>query len=82
MNDTNTTDPTGSDSNEGGDGAGVEDTFDETNGLAGNLEGDDGGSDDQDPDDAPHSLLSNILAPDESVNRADGDHGYSEEGRE
>jgi hypothetical protein len=56
--------------------------FDETNGLAGNLEGDDGGAESQGNDDsALGGLFTNALDPDGEHGDDTGETSYSEEGR-
>ena len=56
--------------------------FDETNGLAGNLEGDDGGAETPAGVDELH-VIPNLLAdPDEDPDESGTDSGYSEEGAE
>jgi hypothetical protein len=68
------------------DGARNEDSLagtDQTNGLAGNLEGDDGGA--LNPEDHQDSLFESVvkhgLDPDEEENKT-GETTYSEEGRD
>ena len=56
--------------------------FDETNGLAGNLDGDDGGAESTDNDETVFGgLLTNVLDPDADQGENTGETSYSEEGR-
>lgn len=55
--------------------------FDNTNGLAGNLEGDDGGA--ENPEGEHPGVLPNLVAdPYDEFDRDEVDRGYSEEGHE